>query len=158
MSAPVQPLMPVPSIAAQADPSMSVAATAADSPPRLGLLNSGYFFDRATPEVRANVGDRLSLEDRQVRDMEFGKAPESIARELIEIALHFGAPADLQIIARKVAKAAVDIEHHPAFLLKIQVAGYAEFLDPLVQEGAGLGDDASREHEPCPEKSHAECQ
>ena len=115
-------------------------------------------IDKFEPEVRACVGDRPSLEDRQGRDMEFGKAPEAVARELIEIARHFGEPADLQIIARKVAKAAVDIEHHPAFLLKIQVAGQAEFLYPLVQERAGLGDGASREHEPCPEKSHGECQ
>jgi len=114
--------------------------------------------DKLEPKVRAGIGDRPSLEERPVRDMEFGKAPEAVARELIEIALHFGEPADLQIIARKVAKAAVDIEHHPAFLLKIQVAGQAEFLYPLVQERADLGDGASREHEQCPEKRHGECQ
>ena len=74
-------------------------------------------------EVCTGIGDPPALEDRQGRDMEFGKAPESEARELIEIARHFGEPADLQLIARKVAKPAIDIEHHPAFLLKIQVAG-----------------------------------
>src|SRR5919199_961081 len=114
--------------------------------------------DKCEPEVRAGVGDRPALQDRPVRDMEFGKAPQAVARKLIEIALHFGEPSDLQIIARKVAKAAVDIEHHPAFLLKIQVAGQAEFLYPLVQERAGLGYDASREHEQRPEKSHGACQ
>ena len=114
--------------------------------------------DKCEPEVRTGVGDRPSLEERPVRDMEFGKAPEAVARELIEIALHFGEPADLQIIARKVAKAAVEIEHHPAFLLKIQVTGQAEFLYPLVQEWADLGYDASREQEQGPEKSHGECQ
>src|SRR5919198_567026 len=90
--------------------------------------------DKLEPEVRANVGDRPALEDRPVRDMEFGKASEAVARELIEIALHFGEPADLQIIARKVAKAAIEIEHHPAFLLKIQVAGQAEFLRPALEQ------------------------
>jgi hypothetical protein len=114
--------------------------------------------DKGEPKIRAGVGDRPALEDRPVRDMEFGKAPEAVARELIEIALHFGEPSDLQIIARKVAKAAVDIEHHPAFLLKIQVAGQAEFLYPLVKERADLGYGASREQEPYPEKRHGECQ
>ena len=90
--------------------------------------------DKFEPEVRTGVGDRPALQERQVRDMEFGKAPEPVARELIEIARHFGEPADLELIARKVAKAAVDIEHHPTFLLKIQVAGQAEFLRPALEE------------------------
>ena len=76
------------------------------------------------------------MQERQVRDMEFGKAPEPVARELIEIARHFGEPSDLQISLRKVAKAAVDIEHRPAFLLKIQVAGQAEFLRPALEQWA----------------------
>ena len=69
--------------------------------------------DKFEPEVRASVGDRPSLQERPAWNMVFRKAPEPVARELIEIARYFGKPADLQILLRKVAKAAIDIQYHP---------------------------------------------
>ena len=75
--------------------------------------------DKLEPEVRASVWDHPSLQHRQGGEMEFRKTPEPVARELIEIARHFGKPPDLQIGLWKIAKAAIDIQHGTAFLLKI---------------------------------------
>ena len=50
-----------------------------EGPPRLGLLNKGYFFDRATPEVRQHTEDmaqRLSQAGAIIEELEL---PESFA-------------------------------------------------------------------------------
>ena len=84
---------------------------------RIILAEAGV--NKFESEVRASVRDGPSLQDRSVGDMEFRKAPEPVARELIEIARHFGKPSDLQILLRKIAKAATEIQHGTAFLLSI---------------------------------------
>jgi hypothetical protein len=100
------------------------------------------------PEVRARVGDRPSLQERQGGDMEFRKAPKPVARERIKSARHFGKPAELQILLRKRAKATTEIQHHPAFLLNILGAGHAEFLRPALEQRT------LRHRAPRPAESH----
>ena len=104
--------------------------------------------DKLEPEVRASVGDRPSLQERQGGDVEFRKAPEPVARELIEIARYFGKPSNLQIILWKIPKAATEIQHGTAFPLNIEGAGQAEFLRPALEQRA------LRHRAPRPAESH----
>jgi aspartyl-tRNA(Asn)/glutamyl-tRNA(Gln) amidotransferase subunit A len=60
--------------------SYHTAASAADSPPRIGLLNSGFFFDRATPEVRANLEQTAAHFERLGATVETLPLPVSFAR------------------------------------------------------------------------------